>query len=51
MQTTKTINRYFKESFSSDFKAGFITAIVALPLAITFAMAQVSNLFSDYTPP
>lgn len=50
MQTTKTINRYFKESFSSDLKAGFITAIVALPLAIAFAMASgVEPVLGLYT--
>lgn len=50
MQTTKTITRYFKESFSSDLKAGFITAIVALPLAIAFAMASgVEPVLGLYT--
>jgi SulP family sulfate permease len=50
MQTTKTINRYFRESFPSDFKAGFITAIVALPLAIAFAMASgVEPVLGLYT--
>ncbi|WP_256623762.1 SulP family inorganic anion transporter [Methanolobus chelungpuianus] len=50
MQTTKTISRYFKESFSSDLKAGFITAIVALPLAIAFAMASgVEPVLGLYT--
>jgi SulP family sulfate permease len=50
MQTKKTITRYFKESFSSDLKAGFITAIVALPLAIAFAMASgVEPVLGLYT--
>ncbi|WP_406660325.1 SulP family inorganic anion transporter [Methanolobus sp. ZRKC3] len=34
------VTQYFKESFTSDLKAGFITAIVALPLAIAFAIAS-----------
>jgi SulP family sulfate permease len=32
--------RYSFEDFSADLKAGFITAIVALPLAIAFAIAS-----------
>jgi SulP family sulfate permease len=31
---------YFRESFAPDLKAGFITAVVALPLAIGFAIAS-----------
>ncbi len=34
------ISLYFKESFFKDFKAGLITAIVALPLALAFALAS-----------
>ena len=34
------VNTYFKEKFLYDLKAGFITAIVALPLAIAFAIAS-----------
>ena len=50
MQTKKTITRYFKESFSSDLKAGFITAIIALPLASAFAMASgVEPVLGLYT--
>lgn len=41
---------YIKESFLSDIKAGFITAIVALPLAIAFAIASgVSPIMGIYT--
>lgn len=50
MLTKKIITRYFRESFSSDLKAGFITAIVALPLAIAFAMASgVEPVLGLYT--
>jgi SulP family sulfate permease len=50
MQTKKTITRYFKESFSSDLKAGFITAIIALPLASAFVMASgVEPVLGLYT--
>jgi len=31
---------YFKQNFLYDFKAGFITAVVALPLALAFAIAS-----------
>jgi len=31
---------YFKENFLYDFKAGFITAVVSLPLALAFAIAS-----------
>lgn len=42
--------RYFGESFVFDLKAGFITAIVALPLAIAFAIASgVAPIMGLYT--
>ena len=45
----KFIN-YFKADFGSDLKAGFITAVVALPLAIAFAIASgVSPIMGLYT--
>ena len=40
MEKQNKITQYFRESFTSDLKAGFITAIVALPLAIAFAIAS-----------
>ncbi len=41
---------YFKSSFIYDLKAGFITAVVALPLAIAFAIASgVSPIMGLYT--
>ncbi|MDY0386035.1 MAG: SulP family inorganic anion transporter [Methanolobus sp.] len=40
MKMQNKVSQYFKESFTSDLKAGFITAIVALPLAIAFAIAS-----------
>lgn len=40
MEKQNKVSQYFKESFTSDLKAGFITAIVALPLAIAFAIAS-----------
>lgn len=40
MDTQNKVSQYFKESFTSDLKAGFITAIVALPLALAFAIAS-----------
>ncbi|MBI2665551.1 SulP family inorganic anion transporter [Candidatus Woesearchaeota archaeon] len=44
------VNDYFKQSFLSDLKAGFITAIVALPLAIAFAIASgVPAIMGLYT--
>lgn len=44
------IKRYFQEAFASDLKAGFITAIVALPLAIAFAIASgVPPIMGLYT--
>jgi len=44
------IKNYFKKDFLSDLKAGFITAIVALPLAIAFAIASgVSPIMGIYT--
>jgi len=36
----KQLQDYFKQNFSSDLKAGFITAVVALPLALGFAIAS-----------
>jgi len=44
------LKTYFKESFTFDLKAGFITAIVALPLAIAFAIASgVPPVMGMYT--
>ncbi len=40
MKKKLDISRYCKESLSADLKAGFITSIVALPLAIAFAIAS-----------
>jgi Sulfate permease and related transporters (MFS superfamily) len=40
MEKQNKVSQYFKESFTSDLKAGFITAVVALPLAIAFAIAS-----------
>ncbi|MDG6245023.1 MAG: SulP family inorganic anion transporter [Methanolobus sp.] len=40
MEIQNKISYYFKESFTSDLKAGSITAVVALPLAIAFAIAS-----------
>ena len=41
---------YLKNSFSGDLKAGFITAVVALPLAIAFAIASgVPPVMGMYT--
>jgi len=40
MNKQNKVTQYFRESFTSDLKAGFITAIVALPLAIAFAIAS-----------
>ncbi|MBN2880662.1 SulP family inorganic anion transporter [Candidatus Woesearchaeota archaeon] len=37
------VKQYFKEFFLSDLKAGFITSVVALPLAIGFAIASGVN--------
>src|SRR3990167_9588445 len=46
----KNIRGYFKEAFIFDLKAGFITAIVALPLAIAFAIASgVPPIMGLYT--
>ena len=46
----KNIRGYFKEAFIFDVKAGFITAIVALPLAIAFAIASgVPPIMGLYT--
>jgi SulP family sulfate permease len=50
MEKQNNISQYFKYSFLSDLKAGFITAIVALPLAIAFAMASgVEPVMGLYT--
>ncbi len=35
-----SLKNYFAKDFTSDLKAGFITAVVALPLAIGFAIAS-----------
>ncbi|MFH0876587.1 MAG: SulP family inorganic anion transporter [archaeon] len=44
------VKSYFKEAFVFDLKAGFITSIVALPLAIAFAVASgVSPIMGLYT--
>ncbi|MBI2112247.1 SulP family inorganic anion transporter [Candidatus Woesearchaeota archaeon] len=44
------VSDYFKKSFLFDLKAGFITAIVALPLAIAFAIASgVPPIMGLYT--
>ncbi|MDO8657073.1 MAG: SulP family inorganic anion transporter [Nanoarchaeota archaeon] len=41
---------YFKDKFLYDLKAGFITAVVALPLAIAFAIASgVHPIMGIYT--
>ncbi|SFM72307.1 SulP family inorganic anion transporter [Methanolobus profundi] len=40
MENENKVLQYLKESFTSDLKAGFITAVVALPLAIAFAIAS-----------
>ncbi len=40
MPKKPNISGYFKGSFLFDLKAGFITAVVALPLAIAFAIAS-----------
>ena len=46
----KNIRKYLKEALIFDIKAGFITAIVALPLAIAFAMASgVPAIMGLYT--
>ncbi len=48
--TQETIRTYFKEAFTLDLKAGFITAVVALPLAIAFAIASgVTPIMGLYT--
>jgi SulP family sulfate permease len=45
-----TVDKYFKTNFIPDLKAGFITAIVALPLAIAFAIASgVNPIMGMYT--
>ena len=46
----KNIGKYLKEALVFDLKAGFITAIVALPLAIAFAIASgVPPIMGLYT--
>jgi len=46
----ENISSYFKRDFLSDLKAGFITAVVALPLALAFAIASgVSPIMGIYT--
>jgi SulP family sulfate permease len=50
MGLSKGVKGYFKRDFSSDLKAGFITAVVALPLAIAFAIASgVEPIMGLYT--
>ena len=34
------LKTYFQQNFAYDLKAGFITAVVALPLALAFAIAS-----------
>jgi SulP family sulfate permease len=44
------VSEYFRDCFLSDLRAGFITAIVALPLAIAFAVASgVAPIMGLYT--
>lgn len=44
------VKNYFKGNFLFDLKAGFITSVVALPLAIAFAIASgVSPIMGLYT--
>jgi SulP family sulfate permease len=44
------LSSYFKTAFAADLKAGFITAVVALPLAIAFAIASgVEPVLGLYT--
>lgn len=40
MRYQEQVTAYFKENFVYDLKAGFITAVVALPLALAFAIAS-----------
>ena len=40
MAIKNQLQEYFRQNFSSDLKAGFITAVVALPLALGFAIAS-----------
>src|SRR3989344_4038589 len=40
MEYQNQLKAYFKENFLYDLKAGFITAVVALPLALAFAIAS-----------
>lgn len=46
----RSVGGYFSDCFISDLRAGFITAIVALPLAIAFAVASgVTPIMGLYT--
>ncbi len=50
MAYSAQVKQYFKEAFLFDLKAGFITAVVALPLAIGFAIASgVHPIMGLYT--
>jgi sulfate permease, SulP family len=50
MITEQKVKKYFEESFLGDLKAGLITAVVALPLAIAFAIASgVEPVMGLYT--
>lgn len=40
MPSQKRVAEYFTQNFLYDLKAGFITAVVALPLALAFAIAS-----------
>ena len=40
MDYQEQVKTYFKQNFVYDLKAGFITAVVALPLALAFAIAS-----------
>src|SRR3989338_5884571 len=40
MEYQEQVKTYFKQNFLYDLKAGFITAVVALPLALAFAIAS-----------
>ncbi len=40
MSRAQIMKDYFKQNFFYDLKAGFITAVVALPLALAFAIAS-----------
>jgi SulP family sulfate permease len=48
--SAEKVKSYLKEMFLLDLKAGFITAVVALPLALAFALASgVSPVMGLYT--